>query len=79
MNSSVGRAYSLNTNGCRGGSVHTGCLPIFEYQFKTLFQDQLFWNLIPVCTINDKQVLGNGTSAATQEIRWPISKPFPRA
>ena len=50
----------------------TGCLPTFGDQFKTFFKtfrDQQFWNLIPVCTMNDIQVLGNEASAATQEIR----------
>ena len=50
----------------------TGCLPIFEDQFKTFFKtfkDRLFKNLRPVCTMNDKQGLGNGASAETQEIR----------
>ena len=52
--------------------VILGCLPIFEDQFKTLFKtfkDQLFWNLRAVCTMNDEQVLGNGASTATREIR----------
>ena len=60
----------------------TGCLPIFEGQFKTCFktfQDQLFWNLRPVCMTNDEQVLGNGSLAATQEISWLISDPIPGA
>ena len=50
----------------------SGCLPIFGDQFKTFFkafQDKNFWNLRPVCTMNDKQGLGNEASAATQEIR----------
>ena len=43
----------------------TGCLPIFEDQFKTFLKTQLFCNLRPVCTTNNEQVLGNGASAET--------------
>ena len=37
--------------------------------FLRRFKTRLFWNLRPVCTMNDKQGLGNEASAATHEIR----------
>ena len=49
----------FQTGGQSQDSTGTGCLPIFDDQFKTFFKtfsDHLFWNLRPVCTANDEQV-----------------------